>query len=97
MLTLSRHGHKPPTIAKILAAEGVVVSRRGVDKFLQRYREDRSLARRRGSGRPSVVTPGMRAVVDDIMQKDDETTVGQLHQHLRDQHGCGPSTSTILR
>ena len=79
MLSLSRDGHKPPTIAKMLAAEGVVVSRRGVDKFLQRYLKDHSLAQRRGSDRPSIVTADMCAVVEDMMQADDETTVSQLH------------------
>ena len=97
MLLLSQAGHKPPTIARMLAAEGVVVSRRGVDKFLKRFEEDGSLARRSGSGRPTIVTPDMRAIVEEQMQTDDETTVSQLHQRLTDQHGCGPSASTILR
>ena len=81
----------------MLAAEGVVVSRWGIGKFLQRYTEDRSLAQRRGSGRLSIVAADMRAVVEDMMQADDETTISQVHQPLADQHGCGPSTSIVLQ
>ena len=96
IIALSAEGHKPPTIARLLDREGQRVSRRGVDKFLQRYQETRSLGRRGGSGRPAKQDGEMRAVIEARMQEDDETTVRELHRSLADR-GCDASASTVLR
>ena len=60
MLVLSSEGMRAPTIARFLA-EGV--RRRGIAKFLLRYEETNTLARKPGSGRKSKeqLVPGPRA------------------------------------
>ena len=63
ILALSRDGLRPPTIARILSQEGMKASRRGIDKFLLRYEEDGSTSRRKGSGRPTIITEDMREIV----------------------------------
>lgn len=37
MVFLASKGFKAPTIVQLLKEEGMVMSRRGVDKFLRRY------------------------------------------------------------
>ena len=64
MLVLSSEGMRAPTIAHVLRAEGV--RRRGIAKFLLRYEETNTLARKPGSCRKSILTeeqlvPGQRA------------------------------------
>ena len=43
ILYLTQEGHKPPTIAKILEEEGMKCSRRGIAKFLKKYRKQEQL------------------------------------------------------
>ena len=71
-----------PTIAKVLDKEGMIVSRRGVYKFLKRYYLNHTIARQPGSGRPSLVTAAVKQIVDEQMRKNDETTAYQLHALL---------------
>ena len=79
-------GLKPYTIAKVLEEEGIKVCRFGVHKFLVTYRETGSVERRPGSGRLSKVTTHVKELVEEQMQKDDETTAYQLH-HLLVENG----------
>ena len=52
-------GYKSPTIARFLKEkDGMVASRRGIAKFLVKYREMESIGRRSGSGGPSKLTRG---------------------------------------
>ena len=97
ILALSRDGLRPPTIARILAQKGVKASRQGIDKFLLRYEEDRSTSRRKGSGRPTIITEGMREIVEERMQADDKTTVRQLHCCLTEEHGYSSCKRTAFR
>ena len=46
ILHYERTGHKAPTICRMLREEGMGVSRVGVHKFLQKYKETRSIERR---------------------------------------------------
>ena len=73
----------------------MVASRRGIEKFLAKYRETGSIGRRSGSGRPSKLTREVKVFVEEQMRRDDETTAHQLHQLLCD-HGYS-SLRTILR
>ena len=77
--SLGMQGLKLYTIAKVLEEEGIKVSRFGVHKFLVKYRETGSLERGPGSGWISKVTMHVKDVVEEQMQKDDETTAYQLH------------------
>ena len=77
---------KPYTTAKALETEGIKVSRFGVHKFIIMYNETGSIGRRPGSGRISKVTSHVKTLVEEQMQRDDETTAYQLHQMLL-EHG----------
>ena len=67
-----------PTIAKLLEDEGIIVSRRGVAKFILRVKATGSIDRRAGSGRRSKQTAAVKAIVEEAMRADDETTAIQL-------------------
>ena len=72
--------HRAPTIAKILEAEGIKASRRGILKFIKRYQSSGTIRRLPGSGRISKITEEIRALVEEKMRADDETTAVQLHK-----------------
>ena len=82
ILYFHRAGLKPPTITKALAKEGLKTSKYGVMKFLKRYIDTGTIARRPGSGRPCKITPAMKALIDQEMERDDETTATQIHALL---------------
>ena len=88
-------GLKPYTIAKVLEEEGIKVCRFGVHKFLVTYRETGSVERRPGSGQLSKITMQVKELVEEQMQKNDETTAYQLH-HLLVENGIEISFRTIL-
>ena len=88
-------GLSPPAIADTLTEEGLVTTRQGLAKFIRRFKETGSMKRCPGSGRPSKVTPEVKAMVEAQMREDDQTTV-QLCALLRSK-GCNISQSTILR
>ena len=73
------HGYKAPTIVSLLRRKKLKASRVGIAKFLKKYEETGSIARRLGSGRPTKVTAEMKALVDRTMEEDDEATSTQLH------------------
>ena len=85
-----------PAISDALAKEGLEATRQGIDKFLKRYDMTHSLARARGSGRPSKVTPAVEAIVEAQMRADDKTTVAQLRKILHEK-GHDLSLSTVSR
>ena len=89
-------GHKAPTISRLLREEGLSASRRGIDKFLTKFKQTGSIGRRPGTGRPSKITAEVKAIVEEKMQEDDETTAYQLHRLLRSR-GYIISIQTILR
>ena len=90
------HGVSPGVVAKKLKEEGLHASRQGLAKFFRRYDETSSTARRPGSGRRSKLTPDVMQIVEEQMQRDDETTAVQLMPLLAARHRP-LSLSTILR
>ena len=44
-----------------------------------------------------MVSVAVRNIVEETMQKDDETTVRQLHASLTKDHGQALSERTVLR
>ena len=89
-------GYRAPTIAVLLRREQLAASRRGIQKFLDRYRKTGSITRRPGSSPPFKITSEIRAIVESQMRLDDETTAIQLHKLLEDK-GYSLSKRTVLR
>ena len=81
----SRRGYRAPTIAKILKEEGEYLSRRGIAKFIDRYKERGTVVRKPGTGKWAKVTEEMKTLVEEKMREDDETTAVQLHRYLCEQ------------
>ncbi len=94
--TFTSEALKPPTIVKLLLEEKMKASRWGVAKFLKQFREDGTILRRVGTGRPSKVTAEVKAIVEEQMRLDDETTALQLHRLLTEK-GYDLTSRTILR
>ena len=84
------------TIAKALLEEGIQTSRRGVAKFLMKYKSTGTILRCPGSGRRSKITQEVKELVEAQMHLDDETTASQLHKLLVSK-GYIMSFRTILR
>ena len=82
-------GHKVPTICRLLQEEHLGASRVEIDKFLKKFRETGTIARRPGSGCPSKVT-------EEIKSLDDETSAVQLHR-LLSSSGYSISLRTIRK
>ena len=51
VLLHSRLGYRAPTIAKMLQKEGECLSRRGISKFIARYKRNGTFVRKPGSGK----------------------------------------------
>ena len=75
-------GHKVPTICRLLQEEHLGASRVGIDKFLKKFRETGTIARRPGSDCPSKVTEEIKSLVEAHVRLDDETSAMQLHRLL---------------
>ena len=76
-------------------ADEIVVSLVIIWKFLRRYGEQQCLSHKEGSGHPSKITPEVKAVVEQQMNTDDETTAYHLHKLLTEK-GFSLCISTIL-
>ncbi len=85
---------KPPTIINVLEQEGIIVSRRGVFKFLKRFHERGTTVLQGSQGVVGLVSSQL--IVEDQMRRDDETTAYQLH-FLLNRMGYILSLRTILR
>lgn len=97
ILSLHRSGLKVPRIAETLVLEdGIRISKQGIRKFLLRFSERGTIARKPGSGFPPKLLPQIKQLIDAKMRADDETTATQL-QELLASHGVYVSLSTILR
>ena len=67
-------GHKAPTISCLFREEGLRTSHVGMHKFLQKYKETKSIERRPGCGRPTKMTLAVKALVERQTREDNETT-----------------------
>ena len=68
-----------------------------VQRCHKRYVETSSIARRQGSGRPTLRTAALLQTIEDIMQADDEATAVQIRSYLLQRSQRLLSLSTILR
>ena len=89
-------GLNPPAILKRLEEEGMYATRQGILKFIKKFKSDGTIGRKPGGGRKSKVTAEVKAIVEEQMKKDDETTASQLHA-LLNARGHYLSFRTILR
>ena len=74
----------------------MLASRQEIHDFIKRYILTGSIRRRPGSGQKSKVTDKRKAIVDEQMRIDDETSAFQLHRLLISK-GHYLSIQTILR
>ena len=89
-------GNRAPTIARLLKEESLNASRVGIAFFLKKFEETRCITRTPGSGRPSKATAEIKAIVEQRMREDDETTAYQLYQLLI-ARGYSITLRTVLR
>ena len=83
-------------ISRALATEGLPYSPKSVSLLLRKLKAGQSIARKRGAGRPRKTTQRVRDLIEQQMQKDDETTASELDRLLQ-ANGVKLSRSTILR
>ena len=84
------------TIVSLLREEGLTVSRSGIARLLNKYRQTGSIRRRPGCGRPTKITSELLQIVKEQMQLDDQSTAIQVQKLLVDkEHPL--SLQTILR
>ena len=96
ILFFHEQGYRSLRIADFLLQEGISASSRGIAKFIARFEETGSIDRRPGSSRPTKITDEMKRIVEQQMQRDDETTAQQLHSILAGER-YSVCLSTILR
>ena len=91
-----KQGYRAQSIVLLLLDEDIVASQVGIAKLLRRYEETETIVRCPGSGRPTVITLEMKAIVEAKMREDDKTTAEQLHSLLASRGFC-ISKKTVLR
>lgn len=89
-------GLKPPSIRRALEEEGLKASRQGITMFLKCYHNTGTINRKQGSGRRGKITAEIRALVEERMRTDDETSAVQLHAMIAEK-GYTLSITTVLR
>lgn len=87
---------KPSEIVKALESEEIKASRSGIWRFLKRYKTTGTTARKKGSGRSRIISDNEKQIIEQTMQKDDETTIAELVDSLKES-GHVFSKSTVLR
>ena len=97
VLSLHWQGLKVSAIAEYLVLEdGIKLSKQGIRRFLKRFADRGTIARKPGSGCPPKMSPEVRQIIDSAMREDDETTATQLQARLT-IHGVYVSLATIVR
>ena len=91
-----RLGKSHAEIACRLTEEGRTATKVGVLKFLRRYKQTGTHSRRPGTGKASKTTDNTKRIIEEQMNKDDETTGCEL-QKLLSKHGITVCASTALR
>ena len=86
----------PSQILSALKVEHITTTRQTIARFIVRFQQTGTIARKEGSGRPSKITNRVMELVERRMRQDDETTATQLHT-LLSSCGISISLSTIIR
>ena len=82
ILHFVRMGYKPPTICRMLQEEGLIANLMCIHKFPQKNRETHNIERKASSGRLTKMTAAVKALVEQQMRGDNETTAVELHALL---------------
>ena len=96
ILFYHRLGKSFVQITRCLAEEGHVTTKIGVYKFIRRYEETGTISRTPGSGKASKFTTDAKKIIEEQMEKDNETTGVEL-QKLLAKNDIQVATSTALR
>ena len=96
ILSYRRLGKSYGEIVRCLADEGLKATKVGVYKFVSRYQETGTISRKPGSGMASKFTEDAERIIEDQMNKDDETTGMEL-KNLLGKSGIQVATSTVLK
>ena len=98
IVSLKERGLTNREVVAILKREGDVVhvTTQIVRRCHERYVETGSIARRQGSGRPTLHTPALLQTIEDITKADDEATAVQIRSYLLQRSQRLLSLSTIL-
>lgn len=97
ILSFHWKGCRVSEIVEYLVLEDHIrVSKHGVRRFLKRYEDSGTIARKPGSGLPPKLTPAIQRLIEVTMRADDETTATQL-QAILAARGIYVSLATIVR
>ena len=89
-------GYKAPSILRLLREEKLKATKWGIYCLLRKFEQTGTIKRRAGSGRPSKITAEVKAIVENQMVSDDETTASQLCVLLKSR-GYSIDLRTVLR
>ena len=96
ILYYRRLGKSHAEIARRLTEEGRRATKVGVLKFLRRYEQTGTHSRKPGTGKASKMMDNAKRIIEEQMNKDDETTGCEL-QKLLSKDGITICASTALR
>ena len=91
IISLKKRGLTNREVVALLKREGDMVhaTTQIVRRCHKRYVETgSSIARRQGSGRPTLCTAALLQTIEDITQADDETTAAQIRSYCSEARGC---------
>ena len=99
IVSLKERGLTNREVVAILKREGdmVHITTQMVRRCHKRYVETGSIARRQGSGRPTLHNAALLQTIEDIMQADDEATAVQIRSYLLQRNQRLLTLSMILR
>ena len=66
-----------------MSKEGLTYSPKSVSLLLRKLSEGQTIVRKPSTGRPSKVTQRVKDIIEEQMQKDDETTAAELDRILQ--------------
>ena len=96
IICLKQRGLSNSIVVHILGSEGITTNTRSVQRAYDRFCTSGSIERRKGSGRPTLLSAHVLSTIEEAMREDDETTASQLQHRLYEQ-GIDLSLTTILR
>ena len=91
---LHKQGLRPAEIFRSLKTEGLLVSIASVVRIIKKFKITGSVANLPRSGRPTKMSEGAKAFIDQQMREDDEMTSHRIKKKLA-KRGIVVSSSTV--